>query len=345
MVPSTIHLDEIINNSYQNENKPYFKNLKDRFQKGKFVGNTYLSVWTNFPEHIEWLILNYNLIIDKEEFEKIENKSLDNNTPLVNLIKFKITNSIIEETATQEPFKTLIQQLPTKKFTFSNTAIEKLNSHKELIEFNRKKNLIREEWRNNQEKLLTVINGVHQFTEEFKKKLMDIIVNRGSISVLNKINTVFCLLGITVSDIDTMAKVFDKDSYNKQGVSLLTFLLSCIQNGCGDYYHITNIQFDKETLSGIKNGEIKEVVVTYKLANNNTSLGKEILNIDNEFFFIEPTSRKIKKDGVNYGKIYLISKFKESKIIYNWFDYNSQIDGRIDTLLSVECYIRNYLAK
>lgn len=158
MASSIIDLDEIIHYSSHNENQLYFKNLKDKFQKGKFVDNTYLSVWTYFPEHIEWLILNYNLIIDADEFEKIDSKRIDDNTPLSNLIKFKITNSIIEQITNQEPFKVLIQQLLTKKYTLSNIAREKLNSHQELIEFNRKKNFIREEWKVNQENSLLTIN-------------------------------------------------------------------------------------------------------------------------------------------------------------------------------------------
>ncbi len=66
----------------------------------------------------------------------------------------------------------------------------------------------------------------------------------------------------------------------------------------------------------------------------------EILNIDDELFFIKNTRRSAKKDGATYGKIYLVSKYIKPEIVFNWFDFNSQIETRVDILLSVECFYR-----
>ncbi len=108
--------------SSHNVIKPYFKNIHNKFLRGQFKGNTYLNVWTYFPEHIEWLILNHDLVIDAEEFENLYNKRIDTYTALGKLLKNEIISNVvsIDEIIHREPYKSFISQLPLKKYTLSN---------------------------------------------------------------------------------------------------------------------------------------------------------------------------------------------------------------------------------
>jgi hypothetical protein len=283
-------------------NKPYFRNPNEKFMRGRFKGTTYATVWTYFPEEIEWLILNYELVIDPEEFEKINNKKI------------------------------------------SGTAKERLNLHENLIGFNRKKNVIRQEWKNNQEQKLPIINGKAQFNEDYKEELLKVLFKNYGFEI-NKVSATLDLLGITINDIKYIIRTFQDNEFNTYRESFFGFLHSCIYWGCGKYFKKTKIQFDEEILNGIGNREITEIAIPSPLPNYDRLPQEEILEIDDDKFIIRNTNRNAKKDGVYFGKIYAILDYKTPKTAYNWFDFNSSIEGRVDILLNVECSQRYYQNK
>jgi hypothetical protein len=145
------------------------------------------------------------------------------------------------------------------------------------------------------------------------------------------------LLGISFTDIDPMIESFSGHPLNKYCETFFEFLRSCVHYGCGEYYQETKIQFDELLLQSIRKRELNEVVVPKRLPNYVRLPDKEILKIDNELFFIKNTSRNAKKDGVNYGKIYSVSEYTKPDIAGNWFNFSSQIETRVDILLSIEC--------
>lgn len=298
-------MEDMFYESKHNIIKPYFKNLHNKFLRGQFQSHAYLDIWTYFPESIEWLILNRDLVIDAEEFEKVYCKKVDTHTQVGKRFKNEIVSNVttISDIINREPYKSYIEQIPLIKYSLSNEVKTKLKLYVELIEFNRKKSLIREEWKNNQEKQLPIIDGIHQFTEEFKDDLVKNISNRYGRTELDVIITGLNFLGITIIDIESMVNDFENNQFNKYHESFFRFLHSCIHYGCGDYYHVTKFQFDEETLLNIKKKAVCEIIVPSRLPIYDRWPDQEILNIDNDLFFIKNTHRTPRKDGVSYGKI------------------------------------------
>jgi hypothetical protein len=259
--------------------KPYFRHLHSKFIRGQFDGYTYLNVWIYFPQHIEWLILNHDLIIDLEEFEKVPNKQIEGDFLLGKSLRDCVLN---ENGSTKEPFKDFKKHLQSTKYLISDKAKAKLNLYKSLIDFNRKKLEIRQEWKTNQENKLPIVAETRQFTAEIKENLVDILTRRNNKPELHRVSSCFDLLGITSINIENAIFIFNQNLYHNYSEPFIMFLLACVYYGCGEY--------DK-----------------------NTTI---------------PTSQKA------------IAENKKPVIIYNWFDFNSAIETRVDTLLSVECLNR-----
>lgn len=278
--------------------KPYFKNLNSTFRHGLYKDRKYIDIWINFPDHIEWLILNQDLLIDIEEFNKIRN---------------------------------------TKNYTLSQKAIDRLSQHHHRLDFERNKNIIRKEWRETQEQNLRRITGKNHFTEELKETLLSLLTKRNQLSKLEDTWHALNLLGIKLTNFSLVFNDFKDNLFNKyHHRSFVDFLYSCIYYGCGTYYKETKLKIEKETLLKIKRKELTEVVIPYKTLNSIKAYDKEILRIEDQLFFIKNTDYNAKLNGVKIGKIYSVSKFVQSDIAYNWFDYSSSIETRVDILLSIE---------
>lgn len=301
-----------------NPNKPYFRHPESIFFKGQYLGKTYGEVSLINPEYIDWLISNYGLIIDLEEFEQM------------NLILTKISR-------------------------------KKLIENDELIQFNRKKKIIRTKWFNAQERTLLFLHDVSHFTKEIKHLLLNTIKGERGVSELIKIEKTLKCLGFSLNDLENVYKNFKSNPFNKYNESLIDFLLNSINYGCGEYFELTKINIGSEILNKIKAGELHQIIYIYssktfvspnqtevlKIENSNIKNSispnqTEILEIEDKKFFIKNTNCGFKVDGKSVGKIYSISNFEEPLIVYNWFNFKSPIEVRVDLLLSIECQTQFY---
>ncbi len=302
MTPVYKCYEKVLFEAKNNVNKPYFKNVDSVIQSGQYKGCTYHYLWLHSPEQIEWQILNHDLLIDINEFEKKSPRD--------------------------------------KKYEWSDQVKAILEQYDELIEFNRAKSIIRDEWYKRQESKLPLIADRPQFTEDFRNTLIGILNKRNGEEDIAKIIVVLDLLGISMVNVESTIANFENNPFNNYGKSFFDFLYACVNYGCGEYYHKCSLPLEKETLLKIKSGEVKEFVIPYKTLNSIPAYQKQIITIEEKRYFLKNTDCNAKKEGIKYGKVYCVLEYNEPLIAYNWFNFKSSIEARVDILLSVDCVNR-----